>query len=365
MQSRIVGQVGAINEKKELTSLGHHLAAMPVDVHIGKVMLYGAIFGCLMPALTIAACLSYRSPFYSFQREKHAAELAWQALVAPSSATKESGEQSIARGEQSDHLAMVAAYEGWRSSLEKGGSKAAREYCRKTFLSIQTLEMIRDMRRQFATLLADIGFVKLPKGSATKDKWAPDWVDDPKQLWNVHALQPSIVKAVLCAGLYPNIAAMTEESILLGHASAINAAGGGSGARPKWTDGERPVAIHPSSINHPLTNFKFPFMVYHEKVQTSRVFIRDCSVVSPYQLLLFGGPITVQHQTGQVTVDGWLSLKAPAQIAVLFKELRRALDALLAQKISRPKQADTDSSVDREVIGTIAKLLIDEQKPQM
>lgn len=30
-------QVGAINEEEEITALGHHLAALPVDVRIGKV----------------------------------------------------------------------------------------------------------------------------------------------------------------------------------------------------------------------------------------------------------------------------------------------------------------------------------------
>lgn len=43
--------------------MGHHLASLPVDVRIGKLMLYGAIFCCVDAALTIAACLSYKSPF--------------------------------------------------------------------------------------------------------------------------------------------------------------------------------------------------------------------------------------------------------------------------------------------------------------
>lgn len=34
-------QVGAINENEEITALGHHLAALPVDVRIGKVSFMG------------------------------------------------------------------------------------------------------------------------------------------------------------------------------------------------------------------------------------------------------------------------------------------------------------------------------------
>lgn len=55
--------VGALDPEEALTSLGHHLAALPVDVRIGKLILYGAIFCCVDSALTIAACLSHKSPF--------------------------------------------------------------------------------------------------------------------------------------------------------------------------------------------------------------------------------------------------------------------------------------------------------------
>jgi hypothetical protein len=60
------------------------------------------------------------------------------------------------------------------------------------------------------------------------------------------------------------------------------------------------VAVHQSSVNRQVANFKHRFLVFHEKIKTSRVFIRDCTVVSPYALLLFGGPITVKHESGQV-----------------------------------------------------------------
>lgn len=57
--------VGALDKDINLTALGHHLATLPVDVKVGKLMLYGAIFGCVDSALTIAACLSHKSPFTS------------------------------------------------------------------------------------------------------------------------------------------------------------------------------------------------------------------------------------------------------------------------------------------------------------
>jgi ATP-dependent RNA helicase DHX29 len=60
----------------------------------------------------------------------------------------------------------------------------------------------------------------------------------------------------------------------------------------------------------------------------------------------------------QVWVDDWIPLHAAAQTAVLFKELRRALDRQLQLKINDP-QLDL---VSNGVVPTIVQLLIDEEK---
>lgn len=65
--------VGALDKELNLTALGLHLANLPVDVRIGKLMLYGSIFSCIDEALTIAACLSYKSPFVTPFKQKDAA----------------------------------------------------------------------------------------------------------------------------------------------------------------------------------------------------------------------------------------------------------------------------------------------------
>jgi hypothetical protein len=71
-------------------------------------------------------------------------------------------------------------------------------------------------------------------------------------------------------------------------------------------------------------------------VRTGRVYIRDSTMVSPMAILLFGGDIQVRHAQEQLVVDGWVVFKSPARIAVLVRELRRNLDALLARKFEDP-----------------------------
>lgn len=66
--------IGALDEEKELTALGRHLSVLPVDVKIGKLILFGAVFCCLDSMLTIAASLSNKSPFLSPFNKRDVAE---------------------------------------------------------------------------------------------------------------------------------------------------------------------------------------------------------------------------------------------------------------------------------------------------
>ena len=71
---------------------------------VGKMLVFAAILGCLDPVLTVAAAISSRSPFVSPLERREAADAA---------------KRGFAR-EQSDHLAVLAAYQGWRDAHAEG-----------------------------------------------------------------------------------------------------------------------------------------------------------------------------------------------------------------------------------------------------
>ena len=64
----------ALDANEELTPLGYHLAALPVDPRVGKMILFGAIFSCLDPVLTVASVLGFKDPFVSPLVSKSAQE---------------------------------------------------------------------------------------------------------------------------------------------------------------------------------------------------------------------------------------------------------------------------------------------------
>ncbi|KAF4374954.1 hypothetical protein G4B88_004705 [Cannabis sativa] len=333
-------EVGALEGDELLTPLGHHLAKLPVDVLIGKMMIYGGIFGCLSPVLSISAFLSHKSPFVYPKDERQNVERAKLALLTDK---RDGPTDSYDVDKNSDHLLMMVAYVKWEKILREKGVKAAHHFCSSYFLSSSVLYMIRDMRIQFGTLLADIGLISFPKNFQVgrKRENIDIWLSDPSQPFNMYSHHSSIVKAVLCAGLYPNVAA-TEKGIA-GAALGSLKQSIGLTSNIIWYDGRREVHIHPSSINSNWKEFRYPFLAFLEKVETNKVFLRDTTIISPYSILLFGGSINVQHQTGLVIIDGWLKLAAPAQIAVLFKELRLTLHSILKDLIRKPENVNVGS----------------------
>ena len=74
-------------------------------------------------------------------------------------------------------------------------------------------------------------------------------------------------------------------------------------------------------------------------MQTTQIFVRDCTSVSPIAALLFGGEIAVQHMDKMVVMDSWLQIKSVAKTAVIIKELRKKLLSETLSVIKTPAQA--------------------------
>ncbi|OXB63147.1 hypothetical protein ASZ78_000379 [Callipepla squamata] len=124
-------ELNALDRQEELTPLGVHLARLPVEPHIGKMILFGALFCCLDPVLTIAASLSFKDPFViPLGKEKVA----------------DARRKELSKNTKSDHLTVVNAF-----------------------------TMLHNMKGQFAEHLLAAGFVnsrdpKDPKSNTNSGK---------------------------------------------------------------------------------------------------------------------------------------------------------------------------------------------------
>ena len=193
--------------------------------------------------------MAYKDPFVLPMDKKHLADAVRRQLAGDT---------------HSDHIALVRAFEGWTRARADGGVRCGWDYARRHFLSGNTLELMSDMRRQFAELLHAIGF--LPDGARTADH-----VDASH---NRHARDVSMLRAVICAGMYPRLVSIRKR--------------GKRNELATHEDGK--VECHPGSVNSVFgTNFPFPWLVYGEKVKTSGVYVRDSTCVPAYAALLLGG----------------------------------------------------------------------------
>ena len=308
--------VGALYLDDSLTPLGYHLAQLPVDVRIGKLMLYGCMFRCLDAALTIAACLSFKSPFVSPFKERESANEARNKFSAGNS----------------DQLTAWRAYRAWAQAAA-AGQQAGWVYSQEHYLGQKTLQTISQMKHQFTELLASIGFVpnnvtgrdldRAARGRGGGDAVAT--VTGPEI--NINNDNNRVVASVLCAALYPNIVKVftPEAKYKQTAAGAMFKPPGPEDLKFK-THEDGYVHIHPSSVTAAVGYFKTPYLVFHEKIKTSRVFVRELSMVPMYPMILFGGTgVEVIMQRGQFVLsleDGWIKFVCQTHIiAELLKVL--------------------------------------------
>jgi hypothetical protein len=74
------------------------------------------------------------------------------------------------------------------------------------------------------------------------------------------------------------------------------------------------------------------YIVYHKLMQTTRMYLHDCTAVPPLAILLFGGSNHINHnrhtkgqkqskQTVDVCVQDWIHITVTELHAVLLKKL--------------------------------------------
>ncbi|KAH0543279.1 hypothetical protein FGG08_002342 [Glutinoglossum americanum] len=186
--------VKALTPSEELTPLGQQLAKFPLDVYLGKLILLGSVFRCLDLTLTLAAILSSKTPFSSPMAASQQAKLARIAFK---------------RGE-SDLLTVWNAYSAWRRVCSTQGESEL-QFCRKNYLSSQTLSNIEDLKQQLVVSVVDSGFLELTEServALNKARFSRsrrrDFFTSPDRV-NVNSENDLIADTVIAWSFYPKL----------------------------------------------------------------------------------------------------------------------------------------------------------------
>ncbi|KAG1687695.1 ATP-dependent RNA helicase DHX36 [Nymphon striatum] len=277
---RCLENLQALDEKENLTPLGFHLSKLPVNPQIGKMILMASIFSCIDPILTVAASISFKEAFVIPLGKEH--------LV-------DKRKQVLANGTKSDHIAFINAVKGWENSKS---NKEAYEYAYFNFLSTSTLNLLVDLKKQFAEYLVDLKFLK------SSD------VKFPEANKNSNNLE--LIKAIICAGFYPNIIQCEnkQRTKTLGDHRKNKSI---YQRLPKLKTKDEIVKLHPKSVNHLEPYFDSQLLVYYKKIKS-----------------------TCDNHDELVTIDNWVSFKIQHSQALLMQDLRKNLDNFLEYKINNP-----------------------------
>ena len=266
-----------------LTPLGRLLSQLPLDPATGRMLVVGVAARCLDPVLTAAACMSSRDPFVVPTGMRDEAQAARRRFCATS-----------------DHLAVLRAYREWRWIVAEDGFDAACRWARENFLSVQGLQNLTSLRGQLLNELARIGLVRrddLQYGGGRNKELRADAEA------NRHAANEALCVAVLLTGLPGNVASRRQQAHFGVMRTRLEE---GAGLHPAC------VAFQRSPPRRRSEQAALPkWFLYKEMVQSSQVFLRDCSAVTPEQVMLFGGskitkPPAIEEGEGQLfeTAEG-------------------------------------------------------------
>lgn len=115
---QILKTIGALDEAEELTQMGTHLGDLPIDVKLGKTLLFGIFMRCLDPILTIVSAISAQDPF--------------MIPKSPEDRSKLFGiKHSWGEGAFSDHLVLLRVYQKWSDERTSRGDRA---FCNNHFV---------------------------------------------------------------------------------------------------------------------------------------------------------------------------------------------------------------------------------------
>lgn len=312
----------ALGSGEILTPLGRTLSQLPLDPATGRMLVMGVVMRCLDPVVTAAACFSSRSTFYN-----------------PPGLRDEAQDIRKSFSLSSDTMAQIRAYnEFWYTEKETGWN-AACSWAKENYVSIAAMISIKAVRSQLLDELKKIGLV--------------DSYDLERVGYRTYALRSDafvnrnsdnelLHTAVLASGLPGNISSRRQ----LGSFGTLR------------TRTESHAGLHPSSVTFhrkPPKGVKLPiWYLYREMVLSSQVFLRECTTMTPEQIVLFGGysldsfnnldpASSFMHSIN--VLDDWIVTESQCDDTIsVLTSARRDINGALEYKAMHPRAPLPDES---------------------
>ncbi|KAJ2525284.1 hypothetical protein GGI11_000189 [Coemansia sp. RSA 2049] len=367
-------EAGALDEDEELTPIGRHLCYLPLDLTVGKLLVVGALLGCLDPVLTVAASLSTTAsvlqPPFAGSALQPSADIAHakyrnNAMRFLSFTDCGGGNRESSRA-LSDFLVVLAAYEDWRKTAtqqqqQQPGSNRAKlaGFCRANGLNMDALEELEDCREQYLRLLATTGIAAADnrparprEGSSNTRGGGVRFVAVPAAA-NANGSSISMVYASLVAGL--NHVLMPRTHGLSGYAigqTTKTKRVEGIGRAIQIVDRERvatrPIGIDSRSAIATATTDNSSHAVLPPRtaalvaatISGSRTTMtaHTLTAVNLAVLVLFARSLGFWPKAQHLVINRWIETRCCARTASVLILMRRLLDRILHFRFAHPQR---------------------------
>lgn len=336
---KLLQSLGALDKDENLTAMGRHLAAMPVDARYGKMIIFAIMFRCLNPVLSIVSILSMSDQVFILPVKPGDRFRCLQLR------------RGLAENSMSDHHVMLKIFEMWRD-LKRNNLNDWR-FCEENFVNTVVMERSKGVRGQISSYLESSGLLNAPKN-----------------LLNQNSLEWSVIKACLCAGLYPNVARIDKRRKELS------------------TEIDSKLAIHMASVignkNEKKLDYieSFPgdWILFEEKNRIGRIAMIKCNtLINNFCLSMTAGSSLkeemveefgnwgedeteekVERNQMYFKVDNNITFCASTQDGQAILHLRENLDKLVVKFLE--STSSTITKYDENLIETISKLLAIEDR---
>ena len=206
---QLLTELGALDEKGHLTTIGKQLAHLPVDPRIGRMLIAAREKACLSEMLVIAAYLSVQDPRDRPLERQEAADQKHKRFV----------------DENSDFVTLLNL---WRHvdqlNIHRKSQRKFREALQADFLSPNRVREWRDVYGQLMSQVKELGW------QVASREWP---VEESVSSLATHY---SPLHQALLPGLLGNLGMLTEDGVYLGARDMKFALFPGSGVKkkPKW-----------------------------------------------------------------------------------------------------------------------------------
>lgn len=140
-------ELGAIDDKNELTPLGKQLSRIPADPRIGRIILAGHDESCLHEVLIIASGLETQDPRERPVDKQQAADAAHAQFTHA----------------ESDFLSYLKLWDFYQGLKNRLSRNQLRKACKQNFLSYNRMQEWTDLHRQLAEIVDQTGLKSHPR----------------------------------------------------------------------------------------------------------------------------------------------------------------------------------------------------------